>query len=208
MAAEQIGTGQPDGILFTRPATAATATSLTYDGAKALSIYTTCASTNGSTSFVPVLFDTVMTGAGQVGGRVLTNLTINAAAGGWTNASKSMVTYGTSGRTTGLGSAICAEMALSAGTSSGTYAPVEIELVMASGALTGTKTSMIHMVNSGTDIATFQTNGYLFSIDGLGSATAGEVFDTCVATPASHSLRICIDGVAYYIMLTNNVDDT
>jgi len=53
-----------------------------------------------------------------------------------------------------------------------------------------------------------ETGAYLFHLDGIGAATAGEIFDTCVATPPSHSLKILIGTTPYYILLTNNVDDT
>lgn len=173
------------------------------------SLYTTCASTNASSSVEPVLFYTTMTGIAGVGGRVRAFMTTNVALGSWSNALKGEVTYGASGRTTGLGSAICAEMTLSAGTTSGTYAPLEIELNLASGAKIGTTTSFMYLSANGTDIATFQgAGGYLMNIQGLGSATAGEIFDTCVATPPTHSLRILIGATPYYILLTDNVDDT
>jgi hypothetical protein len=181
---------------------------LTYNGKKALKIDNTCASTNGTTSFEPFRMNTTMSGAGQVGGRARFQLDITAAAGGWSNALKAEVDYGASGRTTGLGSAFCQEMTLSAGTTEGTYAPSEIELNIPTGAKTGTATAFLHMSSQGDDVATFRSLGHLFNLNGVGSASSGCLFDTCVATPASHALRILIDGVPYYIMLTNNVDDT
>jgi hypothetical protein len=48
-------------------------------------------------------------------------------------------------------------MTLSAGTTDGNYAPLESELVLGSGALTGTATSFLHMATSGADAATFDT---------------------------------------------------
>lgn len=181
---------------------------LIYNGPKLADYHATCASTNASTSFEPFKTTVTMTGAGQVGGRVRHALTISAAAGGWSNALKADVTYGASGKTTGLGSAICAEMTISAGTVDGNYAPLELELNAGTGAATGTATSFMHMSMQGDGVATPRASAHLFSLNGVGSATAGSLFDTCVATPASHALRILIDGTPYYIMLTNNVDDT
>lgn len=175
-------------------------------GTPTQSMYTTCSSTSASTSAEPVLFYTTMTGAAGVGGRVRAFMTTNVALGAWSNAFKGEVTYGASGRTTGLGSAICAEMTLSAGTSSGTYAPLEIELNLGASASIGTATSFVYMGVNGADATTFQGNGYLFDIQGLGAATAGEVFDTCTAAAASHALRIRIGAAAYYVMLNDNVD--
>jgi hypothetical protein len=206
MAVEQIGTNQPDGFTIAGTYTSsATTQTLTYDGNKLLNLACTCASTDGSTSFEPVLFTTTMTGAGQVGGRVKCDLTINAAAGGWSNALKSNVTYGTSGRTNGLGSSACLEMTLSAGTTQGNYAPLEIELNLGSGAETGTCTSLMYLSVNGDDATTFQAKGYIMNLQGLGSATATEVFDECT-DGATHALRILIGSTPYYILLTNNVD--
>ena len=79
-----------------------------------------------------------MSGAGADGGRAKFDMSTNVALGSFSNALKAEVTYGASGRTTGLGSAFVAEMTLSAGTSSGTYAPIEIELNMGTSGSTGT----------------------------------------------------------------------
>jgi hypothetical protein len=103
------------------------------------------ASTSGSVSVEPLLMTTTMTGAGGVGGRAKFAMTTNVALGGWSNALKADVTYGASGRTTGLGSAFVAELTLSAGTSSGTYAPLEVELNLPASASTGTATSFVHL---------------------------------------------------------------
>jgi len=111
--------------------TAADPLALTYDATKALAIYTTCASTDADDNFEPVLINTVMTGTGQVGGRVKINMDIsNVVLGGWANALKVNVDCNTSGRATGLLSSICAEMELPASNVSGAgggYAPLEVE---------------------------------------------------------------------------------
>jgi len=204
MAVQMIGDGRPDGMQFNGGSfnTAASPQILTYNGDKALEMYTTCASTNASTSWEPVLFSNVMSGAGQVGGRVKVDLTISAAAGGWSNAFKAMTTYGAAGSTTGLGSTICAEMVLSAGTTVGNYAPVEIELVLGSGAVTGTRTAFMHMQVSGADKATMDTYGNLFDLDGL-TVASGKMFQANTAAASTHCLRCNIGGTAYYVMLTS-----
>ena len=79
---------------------------------KALAIYTTSGSTDASTSFEPVYISTILTGAGQVGGRVRVNLSTDVVLGGWANAFKASVDCNTSGASTGLLSVICAEMNL------------------------------------------------------------------------------------------------
>ena len=77
---------------------------------KGMAFYFTCPSTNASTSFEPVLFYTTMANPGQVGGRVKAYTTANVVLGGWCNAFKAHMNFGSSGATTGLASAFCAEL--------------------------------------------------------------------------------------------------
>ena len=155
-----------------------------------------------STSTVePHTITSTLSGAGVTGGRFKHALTINGAAGSYTNSIKGDVTYGASGKTTGLGSAVLAEMTLSAGTVDGTYAPFEAELNIPTGAALGTKTSLAYFGVNGADKADFDTSGYLMSINGL-TAASGKVFQVNTAAAASHALRIDIGGTDYFIMLT------
>jgi len=170
---------------------------------KAISIYSTCASTS-ATSFEPVLFYTTLTGEAQTGGRVRAFMTANVALGAWSNALKGEVTYGASGRTTGLGSAICAEMTMSAGTSSGTYAPLEIELNMGASGVTGTATSFMYMSVNDAAATTFDTSGYIMDIAGV-SVGSGKVFQVS-DNSAGHALRIRVAGTAYYMLLADASD--
>lgn len=172
-------------------------------GTPAFAMYTTNASTNASTSAEPFLVYNTQTGAAGVGGRARFYMTTNVALGSWSNALKAHVEYGASGRTNGLGSAFCAELALSAGTTQGNYAPLESELVYASGAKSGTATSFLHMAISGADLATFDTDGYIFNIQGISDHATGKVFQANTAGAATHALRIKINTEAYYIMLTD-----
>lgn len=149
----------------------------TYDGNKVIEIYTTCASVNASVSYEPILFHTTLTGIGQVGGRVRAFMTTNVALGGWSNAFKAEVTYGASGRTAGLGSALCAEMTMSAGCSSGTYAPLEVELNMGAAGVTGTATSLIFMSVNDAKSTVFDDHGFLFTLQGVASGAAHVFYD-------------------------------
>ena len=182
---------------------------LEYNGKKALTIYTTCASTNASTSHEPVLINTTMTGAGQVGGRVRVHMDTNVALGGWSNALKASVTYGASGKTTGLGSAFCAETTLSAGTTSGGYCALEGELVLGTGASTGTATSFIYLNATGAGVAAFDTSGFLFEIGSGITAGSGKFFDSTANTTSAqidHSMKCKVDGSIVYIPLMDNPD--
>ena len=173
-------------------------------------ITTTSDSTSGSVSVEPVSVSTTMTGAGGVGGRAKFLTTINAVLGSYSNALKGEVTYGASGRTTGLGSAIVAEMSLSAGTSAGTYAPVEIELNLDTNAVTGTATSLIYASVNGAAKATFDANGSIVNLAGV-TAGAGAAVATPGATFAAtgtgtalgganlRGLKVLIGGAEYYL---------
>lgn len=192
------------GIDFTQPITfGTTGTPLSFTaGTPHFAMFATSSSTSGSVSAQPFYVKNVMTGAAGVGGRSTFHMTTNVALGGWSNALKGLVEYGATGRTAGLGSAVLGELALSAGTSSGTYAALEAELVLASGALTGTQTSFLYMAASGADVATMDTSGDLFKIDGL-SVASGKLFQVNTATAASHALRIDIGGTKYYMLITD-----
>jgi len=175
-----------------------------FGASKLFQAYVTTDWSNAATSFEPFFMQTTMRAAGGVGGRAKFELIINAAAGGWTNSLKASVTYGAAGRTTGLGSAFCAEITLSAGTSSGTFAPLESELTMASGALTGTATSFLYMNTAGTARTTFDTNGYLFELGaGIAPGSGKMIYDNTGTDPTNSngSLRIRLpSGAAAYIM--------
>ena len=164
-----------------------------------LTVTTSSASTSGSVSVEPVVVDTTMTGAGGVGGRAKFKTTINAVLGSFSNAVKGEIVYGASGRTTGLGSAVLAEMSLSAGTSAGTYAPLEIELNVPAGASTGTLTSFIYASMQGADVATMDTNGRFINLAGVtAGATKMWVTGTSLGTAAG-GLRCRIAGTDYWL---------
>jgi hypothetical protein len=137
-------------------------------------------SSTGAAAFNAGATAVTMTGVGGTGGRTLFQMDTNVALGSFSNALKAQVTYGATGRTTGLGSAFVAEMTLSAGTSSGTYAPVEIELNAATGDSTGTLTSLIHASVNGTGAdSVVNANAVLVNLVGM---TAGSAGDTDMVT--------------------------
>jgi hypothetical protein len=170
------------------------------------SMYTTCASQHASNNVEPFYFQSTMTGAAGVGGRARFHMTANVALGGWANALKASTTWGASGRITGLGSCLCTDMTLSAGTTQGTYCCLEANLVADSAVSTGTSTSFIYCNiagSNGTGITTINTNGYFFEIgDGIAETNNG-MFDAESITDAdfTHVLRVKIDGTDYYLGL-------
>ena len=158
-------------------------------------------STTASATVEPVVVSTTMSGAGSVGGRAKFLTTINAVMGSYTNALKGEVVYGAAGRTTGLGSAVLAEMTLSAGTTAGNYAPLELELNAPTGAKTGTVTSFIHASTQGAAVAEVDTNGVFFNLQGL-TAGAGKmlVAGTTLGT-AYGGLRVRVGATNYWVPL-------
>ncbi len=171
---------------------------------KAFSMYTTSASTSTGTSVEPFYFQSTMTGTSGVGGRARFHLVVSSVLGGWSNALKASVTYGASGRTTGLGSAFCAELTLSAGTSSGTYAALEAELIAPASSAAGGSTSFIYMNATDTGAVLNTANGYLFEIGAGVTDTAGGIFETEANSDSmsmTHVLKIRIGTTAYYIPL-------
>jgi hypothetical protein len=121
----------------------------------------------GSSTFNASTTTVTMTGAGGVGGRTLFQLNADAALGSFTNALKAITVYGASGSTSGLGSAFVAEMTLSAGTSAGTYAPLELELNAPASASTGTMTSFIYASTQGANVAVVDDNAVFFNLQGV-----------------------------------------
>jgi hypothetical protein len=180
----------------------------TYNGKKVRSEYATCASTNGSTSWEPWYTKATMTGTGQVGGRVKHLLNISdVVLGGWANALKAQVDCNTSGRCTGLLSVGCLELTLPASNvsaASGTYAPLETELVAPTSCVPSAATHLWYNNISGNSTAVTATLAAmsLWRLDGMGSATsATNVFHTTGTVSATHGLRISIDGVAYDLLM-------
>lgn len=161
----------------------------------------TTVNTATSGTFQPLLVDTTMSGAGADGGRAKFAMSTNVALGSFSNALKAEVTYGASGRTTGLGSAFVAEMTLSAGTSSGTYAPLEIELNAPASASTGTLTSFIHISTQGANVAAVDSNAVLFNLQGV-TAGSGKLLQTgTTLASAAATLKCRVGSTTYYLPL-------
>jgi hypothetical protein len=131
----------------------------------------------GSSTFNASTTEVTMTGAGGVGGRTLFQLNANAALGSFTNALKANVVYGATGSTSGLGSAFVAELTLSAGTTVGNYAPLELELNAPASASTGTRTSFIYASTQGANVAAVDDNAVFFNLQGV-TAGSGHIFQT------------------------------
>jgi hypothetical protein len=99
-------------------------------------------------------------------------------------------------------------MTLSAGTSAGTYAPVEIELNLGTSASTGTTSSLLFASVNGDGKATFDSNGFIMNIAGLttGAAkafgTPGATFvaaNTAIGGANARGLKVKIGTATFYL---------
>jgi hypothetical protein len=155
----------------------------------------------GSSTFNASITSVTMTGVGGTGGRTLFEMDTNVALGSFSNALKAQVTYGATGRTTGLGSAFVAELTLSAGTTSGTYAPVEIELNAPASASTGTRTSFIYASTQGDNVAAVDTNGVFLNLQGLTAGAGKMLVAGSTLGTAYGGLRVRVGGANYWVPL-------
>jgi hypothetical protein len=155
----------------------------------------------GSSTFNASITSVTMTGVGGTGGRTLFEMDTNVALGSFSNALKAQVTYGAAGRTTGLGSAFVAELTLSAGTTSGTYAPVEIELNAPASASTGTRTSFIYASTQGANVAAVDTNGVFLNLQGLTAGAGKMLVAGSTLGTAYGGLRVRVGGANYWVPL-------
>lgn len=150
----------------------------------------------------PLKISNTVTSAGTSIDGLWTITTTEVALGTYANAFNGKLDFGTAGSVTGLGGAVCAEVDLGAGCNAGSYACFEAELIMPSGALTGTRTSFMTMNLSGAAAGTFDTNGFIFDINGV-TIASGKAIQASAVTDinSTHAMKIQINGTTYYIPL-------
>lgn len=178
---------------------------------KAIAVYATCDDTDGSNNYEPVLFNTIMTGAGQVGGRVKVNMQTDVVLGSWANALKAQVDCQTDGCASGLLSAFCCEVITPASSVTGHLTVLEIELHTESSYVANRGHSLIYSNIDGDSDAddSFLLNGVLWDMNGMGTADADEnIFHTTDVSEPTHALRIRIDDVDYDLLMTVSTYDT
>ena len=147
---------------------------------KAIAIYTTSASTNGSTTVLPAYVNATMTAAAGVGRALEAYLKVDdVALGAWSNALKGYIDFNDSGSVAGLGSAICAEMKMPAGAmpGSGTYGVMELELDCPTTWSGTNPVSFVYAEVSGNTAANFDDNGYLLNLQGLTDGDGHLLYD-------------------------------
>jgi hypothetical protein len=153
----------------------------------------------------------VMTGASAVNMVEAAQFIVTSAVqmGNWANAIVGKIDLSTTGYATGLAGVICAELDLPStdpAGGSGTYTCFEAELGIPNAYTSTVPVSFMNMnvwgVGGAGGLGVFLDNGFLFDITGLGAAAASHIFQANTDQP-THALRIRIDGVAYYMLLTS-----
>lgn len=184
--------------------TSAPSKALVLDAAESLNWATT--DETASETCTLTITDT-RTGAGATGWAAKFDLESNVALGAYANGLYGYLAFGASGRVTGLAAGVCSETVLSAGCSSGTYAGLEVELGMPTGALTGTATSLLYLSVYGADASTFDTNGFLFTLTGVTKNTGKMLADATTGATARpvQVLRVLTPDGTRYLPLYSTV---
>ena len=176
---------------------------LVVDAAESL-LWTTTDATASETVTLDV--EDTRTGAGAVGWAIKGGLNTNVALGSYANGMYGILNFtGSGGAVTGLGAGVCGEIVMGAGTGAGTYAALELEVGMPTGALSGNSgTSFIYAQVYGADKATFDDSGYLLNVQGLTAGTSKAFMNVGTATALADftkGLRIKVGAVDYVIPL-------
>lgn len=161
----------------------------------------------GATEAVTLSVTDTRTGAGSTGWAAKFDLESNVALGAYANAAYGYLAFGASGRVTGLAAGVCSETVLSAGCTEGTYAGLEIELGLPSGAKTGTETALMYISVYGADASTFDTNGFFFDIVGVTKNTDKVYASTTTGATArpTEVLRVKTPDGTRYLPLYSTV---
>jgi|TARA_R110000822_G_C15183426_1_gene480611 hypothetical protein len=163
-------------------------------------ITSTSTDTTGNVDASAFVATETIAGAGGVGFSIKAVQNCNVAAGAYLTANYGYLAFGASGRVTGLAAGVTAEIVMSAATTQGTYAALDIEIGMPSGAKTAAATSFMYLSSYGADKATFDTDGNLFTLAGVAKGTGKLLADTTTGSTARpvQVLRVRTpDGIRY-----------
>ena len=165
----------------------------------AAKIYTTTAITTGTAHSFYI--EQVHTGIGATAEGLVSIVKSNVALGGWATSIFGKIDFQTAGKVTGIGSAICGELTMAGGAvNDGTYAVYEAEINLPTSFSTDRPVSIMYINTWGAQKADFDTHGYLFDFQGI-AVGASKFFQTNTTSTMTHSLRMRIGGVIYYIGL-------
>ncbi len=153
-------------------------------------------------SVLPIHMVHTMTLAGAVGGRAEFEVTANIALGGWANAVKGFMNFGSSGGISGLASAVLAEMTMpNAAQGGGNFTCFEAELNLGASTTVGAGTSFLRASANGT-LTNFQASGYVFDLQGLGAAGSSKILQANTDQP-THALKIRVGSTDYFLLMTD-----
>lgn len=174
---------------------------LVTDAAESL-LWTTTDATASETVTLDV--EDTRTGAGATGWAIKGGLNTNVALGSYANGLYGILNFtGSGGKVTGLGAGIASEIVMGAGTTAGTYAALELELGMPTGAVSANSgTSFIYAQVYGADVSTFDTSGYFLNLQGVTAGTSKMFMNVGTTTALADfvkGLRIKI-GVTDYVI--------
>jgi len=156
--------------------------------------------TGGSTVIKPLYVNATMSGSGGLGRAIEGKLLVSGKLGTYGNAIKGYIDFTGGSGTSGLASAICAEMKMSAGATLGTFGVLELELVCpgswTAGQGTGTNSiSLIYAQTSGATASQFDSYGYLFNLQGLTAGSTKLLYN--------NTLKCVIGSTAWYLPLSS-----
>ena len=165
----------------------------------AASITSTSANT-GSVDASAFVATETLSAAGGVGFAIKAVENVNVVAGAYLTALYGYLAFGASGRVTGLASGTVGEIVMSAACTQGTYAAMECEIGMPTGAVTGTNTSFLYLSSYGADKATFDTSGTLFNLAGV-TKGSGKLLQDTTSGPTIRPVQaikvVTPDGIRY-----------
>jgi len=171
-------------------------------GQKVVDIHTSSAIVENVEAF---RMEMILSGVGATGGRALFQLSTEVQLGGWANALKAIIDFGDTGHVLGLASAFCGELVLPetppiAGM--GNYVCLEAEIVAPAGCGPGSGVSFISCGLAGLGSAAVDDNGFLIDIN-VGATDNAHIFSEDAGDTATGALRIRVNGVSQWIMLSN-----
>jgi hypothetical protein len=142
------------------------------------STVTSVSTDTGTVDATAFLATETLTGVGGVGFSIKAVENVNVVAGAYLTALYGYLAFGASGRVTGLAAGVTAEIVMSATTTAGTYAALDLEIGMPTGAKTAAATNFMYLTSYGADKATFDVDGNLFTLAGVTKGTGSLLADT------------------------------
>ena len=194
-----------DGLQLGTDTSSAQMDLVTSNAAHAIAVYTKSQQTGGSTSLRYIYGVNRMEAVGGLGGRAEFHTVTDVFLGNWCNALKAFMEFEAGGRVQGLASAITAELHLPNTTiPGGNYTCLDCEFTVGGGTTQlGAGSSFMTFQVNGT-VATFEADGYLFSIDGIVEGNDKLCDNGGTDLTADGGIRIRIDGTDRWLLYADS----